>query len=62
MDRFCGNHVGQAFCGCVALWDQLPHDCFLHAMDGWRDEWMDDETNGWKASFRPWHPLLYVIF
>jgi hypothetical protein len=25
------------------------------------DDGMDDETDGWKASFRPRRPLLYVI-
>jgi len=59
LDRFWGDHVGQALCRCVALWDQLPHDCLLRAMNGW---W-DGRTDGWMESFiSSQRPLLYVMF
>ncbi len=49
LDRFCGDRAGQALCGCAALWNQLPHNCLLRAMDGWRDRWTG-WMDGWKAS------------
>jgi len=58
LDKFCRDHAGQTLCGCVALWDQLPHDCLFHAMDGWRDGWMDGKLH----KKRQWRPLLYVIW
>jgi hypothetical protein len=37
------------------LWDKLPHDCLLRAMDGWRDGWMESFISSRR-------PLLFKMF
>jgi hypothetical protein len=52
VDRFCGNHVGQALCAGV-----LPSPILLllfpfFALDGWKDGWRKDEWTTGRTTER----------
>jgi hypothetical protein len=54
-----GTTWGRSFLATTSLlWDKLPHDCLLRAMDGWRDGWMTGRMDGKHRCVCIWWYIL----